>query len=92
MMGISASFSMGFAIIMVKLSGNNNFIINLLAKSLLFSHIITYIHEPNFLIFKNKRELIIPIHRQRNYNLLTYVPLHVSTLIGSSLGIVISAF
>jgi hypothetical protein len=31
-------------------------------------------------------------HRQRNYNLLTYVPLHVSTFIGSSSSIVIYTF
>jgi hypothetical protein len=31
-------------------------------------------------------------HRRRNYYLLTYLPLHVSTLIGSSSGVVIYAF
>jgi hypothetical protein len=33
-------------------------------------------------------EQLIPIPRQCNHNLLTYVPLHASTLIGSSSGVV----
>jgi hypothetical protein len=31
-------------------------------------------------------------HCQRNYNLLTYVPIHVLTLVGSSSGVVIYTF
>jgi hypothetical protein len=41
---------------------------------------------------KRGLSIIIPFRRQRNHNLLTYVPLHVSTLIRSSSGVVIYTF